>query len=107
MYNLHGRLQEELETLLDDSGHLRTLAFLYASKGMSSKALSVWRILARNYSSGLWEDPSKDSDISCREIAAVEASKILEESSDQTLVLQHLGWVNAFCFLFLFLSNKC
>ncbi|KAG8643565.1 hypothetical protein MANES_11G052180v8 [Manihot esculenta] len=92
---------EELETLLDDSGHLRTLAFLYASKGMSSKALAIWRILARNYSSGLWEDPVVETDlqdgskniISGREIAAIEASKILEESSDQDLVLQHLGWI--------------
>ncbi|KAK9989262.1 hypothetical protein SO802_029501 [Lithocarpus litseifolius] len=92
---------EELETLLDDSGHLRTLAFLYASKGISSKALAIWRILARNYSTGLWKDPTLENDIqdtsnngiSSKEIAAVEASKILEESSDQDLVLQHLGWV--------------
>ncbi|KAG6638915.1 hypothetical protein CIPAW_10G065000 [Carya illinoinensis] len=92
---------EELETLLDETGHLRTLAFLYASKGMSSKALAIWRILARNYSSGLWKDPnmengSQDSNnniISGKEIAATEASKILEESSDQELILQHLGWV--------------
>ncbi|KDP36452.1 hypothetical protein JCGZ_08582 [Jatropha curcas] len=92
---------EELETLLDDSGHLRTLAFLYASKGMSSKALAIWRILARNYSSGLWEDPAVETDLedgstnvlSGREIAAIEASKILEELSDQDLVLQHLVWI--------------
>lgn len=91
-------VQEELETLLDDSGHLKTLAFLYASKKMSSKALSIWRILARNYSSGLWKDPAAEKDgstsiLSGREIAATEASQILEESSDQDLVLQHLGWV--------------
>ncbi|OMO65916.1 hypothetical protein COLO4_30926 [Corchorus olitorius] len=92
---------EELETLLDGSGHLRTLAFLYASKGMSSKALAIWRILARNYSSGLWKDPVVENGvpdssacvISGRETAATEASKILEESSDQDLVLQHLGWI--------------
>lgn len=96
-------VQEELETLLDDSGHLRTLAFLCASKGMSSKALAIWRILARNYSSGLWKDPtlenglqdSSNNSISGTEIAATEASKILEESSDQDLILQHLGWVCA------------
>lgn len=95
-------VQEELETLLDDSGHLRTLAFLYASKGMSGKALAIWRVLARNYSSGLWKDPamknvSQDTDanvITGKEIAAIEASKILEVSSDQDLVLQHLGWVS-------------
>ncbi|KAK9082576.1 hypothetical protein Scep_029047 [Stephania cephalantha] len=92
---------EELETLLDESGHLRTLAFLYASKGMSSKALAIWCILARNYSVGLWKDPAVDNDphdrlknvISGQKVAATEASKLLEESSDQDLVLQHLGWI--------------
>ncbi|XP_027907316.1 vacuolar sorting protein 3 [Vigna unguiculata] len=92
---------EELEQMLEESGHLRTLAFLCASKGMSSKAVHIWRILARNYSSGLWKDPAlenstKDSGeslISSRSIAAAEASKILEESSDQELILQHLGWI--------------
>lgn len=106
-------VQEELETLLDDSGHLRTLAFLYASRGMSSKALAIWRILARNYSSGLWKDAFLESGLddtsthilSGKETAAAEASKILEESSDAELVLQHLGWVHilnsctlVFCF---------
>ncbi|PIM99413.1 hypothetical protein CDL12_28100 [Handroanthus impetiginosus] len=93
---------EELEALLNDSGHLRTLAFLYAGKGMSSKALSIWRILARNYSSSSYhKDQSEETDIqdpsrkfTCgRENAALEATKILEESSDQDLVLQHLGWI--------------
>ncbi|KAA8544660.1 hypothetical protein F0562_019493 [Nyssa sinensis] len=92
---------EELETLLNDSGHLRTLAFLYASKGMSSKALAIWRILARNYSSGYREETAGQNDlhdafrnvVSGKETAAIEASKILEESSDQELVLQHLGWI--------------
>ncbi|KAH1241634.1 Vacuolar sorting protein 3 [Glycine max] len=92
---------EELEQMLEESGHLRTLAFLCASKGMSSKAVHIWRILARNYSSGLWKDPSLENItqnsgenlISGRAIAAAEASKILEESSDQELILQHLGWI--------------
>jgi vacuolar protein sorting-associated protein 3 len=53
-------LQDELESLLDDSGHLRTLAFLYGSKGMCSKALAIWRILARNYGAGLWKDLSEN-----------------------------------------------
>lgn len=96
-------MQEELETLLEDSGHLRTLAFLYASKRMSSKALAIWRILGRNYPSRLLKDASMNEgtldnsivDISGKETAAAEASKILEESSDQALVLQHLGWVYA------------
>lgn len=94
-------VQEELEALLDGSGHLRTLAFLYASKGMSSKALAIWRILARNYSSGLWKDPALENGVhdsgACvmtgTETAATEASKILENSSDQELILQHLSWV--------------
>ncbi|GAB4840796.1 hypothetical protein Ancab_021558 [Ancistrocladus abbreviatus] len=92
---------EELETLLEESGHLRTLAFLYANKGMSSKALAIWRLLARNYSSGLWKESVEENDkdsstvaISGRKAAAIEASKILNESSDQDLVLQHLGWIS-------------
>lgn len=68
---------------------------------MSSKALAIWRIFARNYSSGLWKEPATENVlpdgqttiISGREIAASEASNILEKSSDQDLVLQHLGWV--------------
>ncbi|KAI5422959.1 vacuolar sorting protein 3 [Lathyrus oleraceus] len=92
---------EELEHMLEESGHLRTLAFLYASKGMSSKAVSIWRILARSYSSSLRKDlaletiiqNSGENLISGKAIAAVEASRILEESSDQDLILQHLGWI--------------
>ncbi|MFS7889263.1 putative vacuolar sorting protein 39/Transforming growth factor beta receptor-associated domain 1 [Helianthus anomalus] len=92
---------EELETLLNDSGHLRTLAFLCESKGMSSKALVIWRILARNYSSGYWMDPAKTVEkddlglniLSGKENAATEATRILEELSDQDLILQHLGWI--------------
>ncbi|KAK1288763.1 hypothetical protein QJS10_CPB19g00762 [Acorus calamus] len=94
---------EELESLLDESGHLRTLAFLYASKGMSSKALAIWRILARNYSTGLWNDhqsavepDSQDNStnfIPGHRAAALEASKLLEESSDEDMVLHHLGWI--------------
>ncbi|MED6133669.1 hypothetical protein PIB30_030309 [Stylosanthes scabra] len=92
---------EELEQMLEESGHLRTLAFLCASKGMSSKAVSIWRILARNYSSGLWKDTalnnnipySRENLVSGKGIAAAEAAKILEESSEQDLILQHLGWI--------------
>jgi len=90
---------DELESLLDDSGHLRTLAFLYGSKGMRSKALAIWRILARNYSAGLWKDQSENGscgtsvDKRSEEIAAIEAAKILKTSSDEDLVLEHLGWV--------------
>ncbi|KAF8725581.1 hypothetical protein HU200_020118 [Digitaria exilis] len=91
---------DELESLLDDSGHLRTLAFLYGSKGMCSKALAIWRVLARNYSAGLWKDLSENGSCgtsvekrSGEEIAATEAAKILKASSDEDLVLEHLGWV--------------
>ncbi|KAL1537595.1 vacuolar sorting protein 3 isoform X1 [Salvia divinorum] len=93
---------EELEALMMESGHLRTLAFLYAGKGMSAKAVSTWRVLARKYSSGSYHyEQSEETDlqdpstrfISNREAAAIEASKILEESSDQDVILQHLGWI--------------
>lgn len=85
--------------MLDNSGHLRTLAFLYANKGKSSKALAIWRVLARNYSS-LWRETGAKDDLqsrsevlSGRDIAATEASKILQACSEQNLVLQHFGWV--------------
>ncbi|KAG0460280.1 hypothetical protein HPP92_023408 [Vanilla planifolia] len=84
---------EELESLLDGSGHLRTLAFLYASKGMDSKACNIWRILARNYSTGLWKDPAASVECSGQLAAAAEASKLLVESSNQALVLEHVGWI--------------
>ncbi|XP_051137207.1 vacuolar sorting protein 3 isoform X2 [Andrographis paniculata] len=93
---------EELEALLTESRHLRTLAFLYASKGMSAKALSIWRILAKNYlPSSYSKDQYEANDLQGisgaftfgRETAALEASKILEGSSDQDLVLQHIGWI--------------
>jgi vacuolar protein sorting-associated protein 3 len=79
-------LQDELESFLDDSGHLRTLA--------------IWRILARNYGAGLWKDMSENGSHetlgdkkSGEGIAAIEASKILKTSSDEELILEHLGWV--------------
>ncbi|XP_073129655.1 vacuolar sorting protein 3 [Henckelia pumila] len=87
---------EELEPLLHESGHLRALAFLYAGKGMSDEALTIWRILARNYSTsyhkGQYEVTGSLKPLS-PEMAAIEASRILEESSDEDLVLQHLGWI--------------
>jgi vacuolar protein sorting-associated protein 3 len=93
-------VQDELESVLDDSGHLRTLAFLYGSKGMFSKALAIWRILARNYGGGLWKDLSENGSHetsgdkqSGQGIAAIEASKILKTTSDEELILEHLGWV--------------
>lgn len=93
---------EELETLLEESGHLRTLAFLYANKGMSLNALAIWRVLARSYPPGVHHDTAETynlSDsysipVSSRENAAIEASKILEESADVESILQHLGWIS-------------
>lgn len=91
-------VQEELETSLQDSGHLRTLAYLYANKGPRSKALDIWKILSRSYSAGLRKDVGDSllesiDVISSQRTAAKEASSILELSSDEELVLQHLGWV--------------
>uniref|UniRef100_A0A1J3CBU8 Transforming growth factor-beta receptor-associated protein 1-like protein n=1 Tax=Noccaea caerulescens TaxID=107243 RepID=A0A1J3CBU8_NOCCA len=94
---------EELETLLNESGHLRTLAFLYASKGMSAKALAIWRLFTKNYSSGLWQDSDDlvpyihDNELirlSGKEAAAAEAARILEEPCDPELALQHLSWIS-------------
>ena len=104
--NVACSVQEELETLLEESGHLRTLAFLYANKGINSKALAIWRVLARNCLSDAHEDPAETGDltdsntalVSGRETAAIEASKILEESADVDSILQHLGWV-CYCLL--------
>lgn len=98
-------VQEELETLLEESGHLRTLAFLYANKGMSSNALAIWRVLARSYPSDVHQNSietynlsdSYSMPVSSRLTAAIEASKILEESADVESILQHLGWVCDFC----------
>ncbi|EFH66797.1 hypothetical protein ARALYDRAFT_472531 [Arabidopsis lyrata subsp. lyrata] len=94
---------EELETLLTESGHLRTLAFLYATKGMSAKALAIWRLFTKNYSSGLWQDSDDlvpylhDNELirlSGKEAAAAEAARILEEPCDPELTLQHLSWIS-------------
>ncbi|XP_031481614.1 vacuolar sorting protein 3 isoform X2 [Nymphaea colorata] len=90
---------EELESLLQDSGHLRTLAFLYASKGMYTKSLDVWRALALNLPNGSRKDALLRWDVqypsanSTQKDAATQASHILEESSDKSIVLKHLEWI--------------
>lgn len=70
---------------------------------MYSKALTIWRALAKKYSTGFWKDPAtsinygakSSSDLlSGQRVAAAEASKLLQESSDQALVLEHLGWIS-------------
>lgn len=105
-------MQEELELLLNDSGHLRTLAFLYASKGLSSKALTIWRILARDSTSYRKDlsgkNPQEMSSLTAgQETAVVEASNILEKSSDQDLILQHLGWVCGYYVVCFMLNVSC
>lgn len=87
--------------LLNNSGHLRTLAFLYGSKGMDSKSVAIWRHLARNYAASLRRETGDtlERGTSSERKAAEEASKILQLTSDQDLVLEHLSWV---CFLALF-----
>jgi hypothetical protein len=93
--------------LLNNSGHLRTLAFLYGSKGMDSKSLAIWRHLARNYAASLWRETADTlgRGTSSERKAAEEASKILQFSSDQELVLGHHSWVR-FLALFLWFSLK-
>lgn len=92
---------EELEALLEESGHLRTLAFLYASKGLQQRALDIWRIIAqRNLtiplqgSSVMRKRGKESSGLTHDQLAAaVEAARLLEESSDHKLVLEHLTWI--------------
>ncbi|KAL2930455.1 Vacuolar sorting protein 3, partial [Bienertia sinuspersici] len=93
---------EELESLLEESGHARTLAFLYANKGMSSNALAIWRVLARNHPADVHQDTTESYDlidsyskpVSTRQTPAIEASKILEESADVESILLHIGWIS-------------
>lgn len=98
---LASTMQEELEGHLHDSGHLRTLAFLYASKGMYTKSLDVWRALALNLSNGSRKDALLRWDVQypstkfTQKDAATQASHLLEESSDKSIVLQHLEWVGS------------
>lgn len=62
---------------------------------MSSKALSIWRILERKYSSVFWKDQTQINEtsmegvnnISGKETATTEASRILEELCDKDLIL--------------------
>lgn len=75
-------MQEEVESALDAAGQLHPLALLYETKGMLSLALQVWQTLAHDARVG-------DSQV----VAAGEAARLLEISSDSALVLQHLQWV--------------
>ncbi|KAH9322226.1 hypothetical protein KI387_016865, partial [Taxus chinensis] len=88
---------EELEALLEESGHLRTLAFLYSSKGLQIRALEIWQILAQRNSQGsavAWKIGKESTGLTRDQLAAAaEAAQLLEESSDHRLVLQHLAWI--------------
>lgn len=98
-------LVEEVENLLQESGKLRTLAFLYETKGMHALALQVWQTLAE----GKVHVPMVETlpgrriqeialtdrvETSILQLAAArEASRLLEASSDGDLVLTHLKWI--------------
>ncbi|XP_057829008.2 vacuolar sorting protein 3 isoform X2 [Cryptomeria japonica] len=92
---------EELEALLKESGHLRTLAFLYSSKGLQPQALEIWQVLVqRNLtmplegSSFARKKGNESTGFTPDQLAAAaEAAHILEESSDHKLVLKHLAWI--------------
>lgn len=97
-------VQEEVEDLLQKSGKLRTLGFLYETKGMVEQALQVWQTLAdcndcmpvharrlqEIKSTGQIQTPILQL------ASAGEAARLLEGSSDGSLVLTHLKWVIIF-----------
>ncbi|KAG0575358.1 hypothetical protein KC19_VG339500 [Ceratodon purpureus] len=72
---------EEVETTLKAAGQLHPLALLYETKGILSLALQVWQTLALD---GAGEPQM---------VAAKEAARLLESSSDSALVLQHTEWL--------------
>ncbi|KAL2652733.1 hypothetical protein R1flu_020861 [Riccia fluitans] len=82
---------DEVENLLKGAGQLRALALLYESKRLWSSALQVWQTSAL--------DPNDSSaggrrSLNSRQVgAAKEAARLLEESSDIALVLEHLNWI--------------
>lgn len=94
-------LVEEVEDLLQKSGKLRTLGFLYETKGMVEQALQVWQTLAdcndcmpvharrlqEIKSTGQIQTPILQL------ASAGEAARLLEGSSDGSLVLTHLKWI--------------
>lgn len=77
-------MQEEVETVLKAAAQLRPLALLYESKCLFSSALQVWQTLAL-----------ENSTMDLHMVAASEAARLLESSSDSGLVLQHTGWVSS------------
>jgi hypothetical protein len=73
---------EEVESTLRAAGQLHPLALLYETKGILPLALQVWQTLALDNGGG-------DSQM----VAAREAARLLESSSDSALVLQHVEWL--------------
>ncbi|KAH7299277.1 hypothetical protein KP509_24G003400 [Ceratopteris richardii] len=93
---------EELEDMLRQSGRLSTLAFLYETKGMLEKALQVWKFMAGNMDADIpssarrihkIRNSDQDEKLDFQLSAAKEASRLLEASSDEVLVLTHIKWV--------------
>ncbi|KAI5072328.1 hypothetical protein GOP47_0012434 [Adiantum capillus-veneris] len=93
---------EELEDMLHQSGRLRTLGFLYESKGMVEKALQVWQTLADSSNTRISVPARRMQEIKnfnetenpgLQLAAAREASRLLEASQDGVLVLKHLKWI--------------
>lgn len=75
-------MQEEVESTLRAANQLHPLALLYETKGILPLALQVWHTLALDNGGG-------DSQM----VAAREAARLLESSSDSALVLQHVEWL--------------
>ncbi|MCO5566316.1 hypothetical protein L7F22_019993 [Adiantum nelumboides] len=95
-------LVEELADMICQSGRLRTLGFLYESKGMVEKALEVWQTLAGSCDTRTSMPARRMQEIEnsnqmekqgLQIAAAREASRLLEASSDGVLVLTHLKWI--------------
>jgi hypothetical protein len=96
---LPGRMQEEVETTLKAAAQLHPLALLYESKGLYTSALEVWRTLALNDFRGFSSLQTSRTGLSMKavepqQMVAEEAARLLEASSDSSLVLQHVGWVS-------------
>ncbi|KAI8019424.1 Vacuolar sorting protein 3 [Camellia lanceoleosa] len=75
-----------VETAVDD-------AFLLNPPNRDDLLQSAIENIIRNFVERLWEFADACLPVCNKEIAAIEASKILEKSSDQDLVLQHIGWI--------------
>ncbi|KAJ7540755.1 hypothetical protein O6H91_10G029200 [Diphasiastrum complanatum] len=98
-------LLEEVESLLRGSGQLQALALLYESKQLWSSALDIWQKIVEDGpvealpSTASALQSSRDNAtgakiLSASQLAAAsEAARLLEMTSDSSLVLQHLRWI--------------